>query len=93
MIFNANEPVHEKFVQTMDDKLEKYECFEKSFCVRFDCEVTTYMCSYKKFIIDVIDEECCLTTKSENIVYNFYQDDFENVIDEIIDKFEHDKSK
>ena len=81
--------LNQMFLDTMDIQLEQHtRNFEKSSRLQFDSYmVTTYVHHDKSFIIDVVDEECSLTTMNgKNIIYVFYMDDYEEIIDEIIDE-------
>ena len=89
MTNEAAKSLNQLFLDNMDKKLKQYSsCFKKSSRLQFDeYQVTTYLHNDKSFIIDVVEEECCLTRKSgANIIYVFYSEDYEEIIDEIIDE-------
>ena len=73
------------FLEKLDVLLHPYSSsFVKSKRVSYDnLEVTTYYWKETKLIIDVIGDECCLTATDNNIIYVFYDDDWEEVLGDV----------
>lgn len=72
------------FSEAIEKELLKYTAIQKSNDFCGNIEVTTFI--GKNFIIDVLEEECCLTAKGINEVYSFNSDDYLDVIDEIMEE-------
>lgn len=77
-----------RFVEKLDILLRDYSSsFVKTTRISFDnLEVTTYHWKETKLIIDVIGDECCLTATDNNIIYTFYDDDWEEVLGDIFNE-------
>lgn len=72
------------FLIAIEKQLSNYPLIEKSTTHMCGFPVTTFIGPGKCFIIDVLDEECCLTTKTKNYVYAFDDDDYLDVLAEIM---------
>jgi hypothetical protein len=78
----------DRFTSVLEKMLTEFNPnFEKSFQTQFgDVEVTTYYCKMSNVIVDVLDDECCLTAKKKNFVFAFYDDDYMEVVDDVLNE-------
>jgi hypothetical protein len=76
-----------RFLHKLATLLYNYDSYTKSTRISFeDLVVTTYYWKNPKLILDIIEDECCLTSTGKNIVYAYYADDWEDVVDDVFNE-------
>lgn len=79
-------PLAFSVTELFDQKLPNFGNFMKIETIMVDdVFVITYYDKEKNITVDVVDEECVLSTKNQDYIYTFYDDDFEEVVDDVCD--------
>lgn len=80
----------DQFLLTLENELYAFDPNFKKSTLSFQLdevitgEVTTYYYKDRNLMVDVVDQECCLTAKDKNIVFAFYDDDYLDVINDVL---------
>lgn len=84
LIFLVQMSLQSLFINALDAKL-RAQRFLKSTMLQFgDTEVTTYYSRDSGAIVDILDNECSLTTRRKNIVFVFYEEDYLQVAEDVL---------
>lgn len=76
----------EQFVAAIEPTLLSCPFVEKTSGLFIDIPVVTFRMRSTYFIIDVLEGECCLTTATQNNTYFYDEEDYLEMVQELLEE-------